>query len=128
MASTYAISLPSPVLINATGDTSLGAILYDSEFLGGFIETSGDEGAADAVLTIEKWDDVTGTAQTAISAEVTCDAGAAEVEPIATLGTAASVVAAGYKLNMVIATAATNAITGKITLFFKTVDDLGEDG
>jgi len=123
-ASTFVLTIQD-VPLNATADLGVGTVLYDCEFLGGYCIVSADEGT-DIVGKIESWDDAAGTAQVALSAEFTFDAAAASNEAITAV--ADNLVSAGYIINLLISTAASNAVTGDVTLFFKTVDDLGEDG
>lgn len=107
------------------GDIAVGTLLYDSEYMGGYLEVAADD---DGTAVVEKWDDVTGSgSQTSISAIATIDGGVDMGGAMATLGTAASVCTAGYKIN-VKTTIFDGAVAGRVTLFFKTVDDLGEDG
>ncbi len=107
------------------GDVALGTLLYDSEYIGGYIELLADD---DGTIVIEKWDDITGSgSQTSISAIATLDGGVDLGGALATLGTSASLCAAGYKI-----AAKTGvfdgAVGGLVSLYFKTVEDLGEDG
>lgn len=104
------------------GDKAIGTLLYDSEYIGGYIELAADD---DGTVVIEKWSDVSGTAQTSVSAIATLDGGVDLRGAIATLGTAASVCTAGYKINA-LTTVFDGAVAGRVVLFFKTVDDLGE--
>ena len=107
------------------GDKGIGTLLYDSEYMGGYIEIAADD---DGTVVIEKWDDVSGSgSQTSISAIATIDGGVDLRGALTTLGTSASVCAAGYKI------AAKTGVfdaakVGRVVLFFKLVDDLGEDG
>ena len=108
------------------GDFAVGTVLYDSEFLGCWWDQDADEGT-DGTATIEKWDDAAGSVQASVSAALTVDAGAQSMEWIAPLATGAEVVAAGYKINLV--TAGIDASpAGRVTCWFKLVDDLGDEG
>ncbi len=122
MASTFSI-LHEFATMDAA-DYTAGAVLYDSEFLGGYWEQDANEGT-NGTITIEKWSLVTGGVDTPISEAGVMDAGAASLEPLVALATGAEVVAAGFKINVLI-TGVDAAPTGRVTLFFKTVDDLGE--
>ena len=108
------------------GDFAVGTVLYDSEFLGCWWDQDADE-TTDGTAVIEKWDDAAGSAQAAISASLTVDAGAQSMEWIAPLTTGAEVVTAGYKINLV-TTGIDGSPAGRVTCWFKLVDDLGEDG
>ena len=108
--------------MEAAGDVYVGALLYDAEFLGGYWEQDGDEGT-DGTITIEKWDDAAGSNQTSISAAGVVDAGAASMEEISAVSDGEEVVAAGYKINVKLATF-DRAPSGRVTLFFKHVDDV----
>lgn len=109
-------------------DYTLGELLYDCEFLGGYIEQEGDEGN-NGTITIEKWDTVAGATQTAISAAATLDAGAAAITAITALATGVEVitVATTPKLNICIA-GCNGAVAAKVTVFLKLVDDVGLAG
>ena len=107
-------------------DFAVGTVLYDSEFLGCWWDQDADEGT-NGTAVVEKWSDAVGTAQTAISASLTVDAGAQSMEWIAPLTTAAIIVAAGFKINLV-TTGVDASPAGRVTCWFKLVDDLGEDG
>lgn len=107
--------------VETAGDVSAGAVLYDCTFLGGYWEQDGDEGT-NGTLLIEKWDDAAGSSQTSISSSLAIDAGAASLEAITALTTSAATLAAGEKVNLKLATF-TYGPTGRVTLFFKTVDD-----
>ena len=112
----------------AAADYTVGILLYDCEFLGGYIEQEGDEGA-NGTITIEKWDDVAGSTQVAISSAVALDAGAAEINALPALTTGVEVIlrASHPKINAVIA-GCDGAVAAKITLYFKLVDDVGLAG
>jgi hypothetical protein len=105
----------------AAGDFPVGVALYNMVFLGGYIEQEGDEGT-NGTITIERWDDVSGSTQTAISSAATLDAGAAAITEIEALVTTDIEVAAGEKINAVIASC-TGSVATHITLYFKLVDD-----
>ena len=77
-------------------------------------------------MVIEKWDDVSGSNKTSVSAIATIDGGVDLRGAMATLGTAACVCTAGYKISAK-AGVFDGAVAGRVVLFFKTVDDLGED-
>jgi hypothetical protein len=124
-ASVFPIVIPAANL-NA-GDIMGGAVLYDSEFLGAWFDQDGDEGTNGTAI-IEKWDDATGSgSQTTISASLTVDAGAASLEWIAPLATGVELVDAGYKINLK-TTGINGSPAGRVTCWFKLVDDLGIDG
>lgn len=108
------------------GDFAVGTVLYDSEFLGCWWDQDGDE-TTDGTALIEKWDDAAGSAQTTISASLTVDAGAQSMEWIAPLATGVELVAAGYKLNLK-TTGIDGSPAGRVTCWFKLVDDLGDEG
>ena len=107
--------------VETAGDVSVGAVLYDCTFLGGYWEQDGDEGT-NGTLLVEKWDDAAGSTQTAISSSLAIDAGAASLEAITALTTSAATLAAGEKVNLKLATF-TYGPTGRVTLYFKAVDD-----
>lgn len=121
-ASTFSISRQVASL-NAA-DIPIGTVLYDSEFLGCWWEQDGDEGTNGTAI-IESWDDAAGSTQVTVSASLTVDAGAASMEWIAPLTTGVELITAGYKLNLKV-TGVDGAPAGRVTCFFKTVDDLGE--
>jgi hypothetical protein len=124
-ASVFCIVIPAASL--DAGDIMGGAVLYDSEFLGAWFDQDANEGT-DGTALIEKWDDASGSgSQTTISASLTVDAGAASLEWIAPLATGAELVAAGYKLNLK-TTGVDASPAGRVTCWFKLVDDLGLDG
>jgi len=106
------------------GDKGIGTLLYDSEYVGGYLELAADD---DGTGDIEKWDDAAGSNQTSISAGVVIDGGVDLRGTLATLGTADSVCAAGYKINFK-SGVFDGTVAGRVVLFFKLVDDLGEDG
>lgn len=108
------------------GDINVGSVLYDSEFLGCWWDQDADEGTNGTAI-IEKWDDAAGSAQTTISASLTVDAGAASMEWIAPLATGVELVSAGYKLNLK-TTGIDASPAGRVTCWFKLVDDLGDEG
>jgi hypothetical protein len=111
------------VALNGTGDIYVGVVLEDCEFIGGFVETSADEGT-DGDLTIEHWDDLAGSTKTTCSLTVAIDAGAAAIEPIGVSATAAdNFVGAGYRIVIDLGTGVGNAITGEFCLYFRTVSD-----
>lgn len=124
MASTFSISRQVANLDAA--DIPIGTVLYDSEFLGCWWEQDADEGTNGTAL-IESWDDAAGSTQVTVSATLTVDAGAASMEWIAPLATGVELIAAGYKLNLKTA-GVDNSPAGRVTCFFKTVDDLGDEG
>jgi len=122
MASVYPMTLQVANL--DAGDHAVGTVLYDSEFLGCWWDQDADEGTNGTAL-IEKWDDAAGSAQTTISASLAVDAGAQSMEWIAPLATGVELVTAGYKINLI--TGGVDASpAGRITCWFKLVDDLGE--
>jgi len=126
-ASTFTMCYPTAIALNAVaGDTPIGIVPYDCEFLGGYLEVSGDEGVNGAIV-IEKWVSIVG-AQTSISAAVAIDAGAASIEALAAVTDGEEVCPAGYKIVLKRTTATGNAVTGILTLYFKTVDDIGRSG
>jgi hypothetical protein len=109
------------------GDHAVGTLLYDAEFLGAWWDQDADEGTNGTAI-VEKWDDVSGSgSQTSISASLTVDAGAQSMEWMAPVSDGEEVVTAGYKIN-VITTGIDGSPTGRVTCWFKLVDDLGEDG
>ena len=108
--------------INAA-DLPLGWVEQNCVYLGGTVEISTDD---DGTLTIEKWDDQSGSAQTAISGDITVDGGVSLVAEMDALVTTDIEVAAGYKINLLSATFDGSA-TAVVTLFFKTVDDVEGD-
>ncbi len=122
MASTFSISRQIANLDAA--DIPIGTVLYDSEFLGCWWEQDADEGTNGTAL-IESWDDAAGSTQVTVSASLTVDAGAASMEWIAPLTTGVELIAAGYKLNLK-TTGVDGSPAGRVTCWFKTVDDLGE--
>ena len=106
------------------GDKALGTLLYDSYYIGGYVELHAD---ADGTIVIEAWDDITGSgSKTSVSAIATIDGGVDLRGAMATLGTTACLCTAGYKIAAK-TTIFDGTIAGQVTLFFKTVDDLGED-
>ena len=123
MASVYPMTLQIANLA-VVGDTAVGTVLYDSEFLGCWWDQDGDEGTNGTAL-LESWDDAAGSTQASISASLTVDAGAQSMEWIAPLTTGAELVSAGYKINLKTATI-DGVIAGRVTCWFKLVDDLGE--
>lgn len=108
----------------AAADFPVAVSLHNMVFLGGYIEQVGDEGT-NGTLTIERWDDVSGSTQTAISSAATLDAGAAAITTITALTTGAEEVVAGEKINAVIASC-DGAVGWHLTLFFKTVDSVDD--
>ena len=79
-------------------DYPVGTVLVNCVFVGGYWEQDGDEGA-DGTITVEKWDDITGSGyQTAISDAMDMDAGAASMEEITAVATGDEEVAAGEKI------------------------------
>lgn len=120
-ASTFSISRQIANLDAA--DIPIGTVLYDSEFLGCWWEQDGDEGTNGTAI-IESWDDAAGSTQATVSASLTVDAGAASMEWIAPLDTGVELIAAGYKLNLK-TTGIDGSPAGRVTCWFKTVDDLG---
>ena len=121
MASVYPMTCQVANLDAA--DIAVGTVLYDSEFLGCWWDQDADE-VTDGTATIESWDDAAGSTQAAISAALTVDAGAQSMEWIAPLATGAELVAAGYKINLK-TTGIDGSPTGRVTCWFKLVDDLG---
>ena len=114
-ASTVIVSVP---IANINGaDIPLGWSLYDMELIGGYWEIAADD---DGALTIEKWDDQSGSTQVAMTAVVTVDGGVAISGALTVLETAARYIAAGEKINLLSATFDGNQ-TGFISLFFRTV-------
>ena len=122
MASTFCISKQVANLDAA--DIPIGTVLYDSEFLGCWWEQDGDEGTNGTAI-IESWDDAAGSTQVTVSASLTVDAGAASMEWIAPLDTGVELISAGYKLNLK-TTGVDASPAGRVTCWFKTVDNLGE--
>jgi len=109
------------------GDIMGGTLLYDAEFLGAWWDQDADEGTNGTAI-VQKWDDVTGSGyQTSVSASLTVDAGAASLEWIAPVATTVAVCAAGDKLN-VVTTGIDGSPNARVTLWFKSVDDLGKSG
>ncbi len=111
--------------LNGTGDTLVGTVLHDCEFIGGHVIVSADEGT-NGDLTIEKWDSATGGVyKTTISATVAIDAGAASNEPIAAVTTADRYLTAGDVVVIDLGTATGNAVTGTFTLWFREIEFIG---
>jgi hypothetical protein len=106
------------------GDHAVGTLLYAAVFIGAWWDQDGDEGT-DGSAIVEKWDDVSGSNQTSISATLTVDAGAQSMEWMAPLGTTADECAAGYKINVVTA-GIDGSPTGRVTCWFKNVDVVDE--
>lgn len=106
------------------GDHSIGTLLYDAEYIGGWVEIDSDD---DGTAVVEKWDDVGGSTQTSISAIATIDGGVDLGGALTTLGTSACLCPAGYKINILTVTFDGSKV-GTVNLFFKSVEDLGEDG
>lgn len=106
------------------GDKALGTLLYDSYYIGGYLEVHADD---DGTGVVEKWDDITGSGyQTSVSAGVVIDGGVDMRGALATLGTADSLCSADDKI-VFKSGVFDGTVAGQVTLFFKTVDDLGED-
>ncbi len=98
-------------------DLPIGVVQSACQFMGGFLEQDADEGT-NGTATLEKWDDVTGSNQTAISAAATIDAGAAAIVPLVPVTDAEEIVAAGFKINLVTA-GIDGSPAGRVTLVFK---------
>ncbi len=104
------------------GDYPLGIAPYDMELVKAYVEWEGDEGT-NGTVAIEKWDDVSGTAQSAMTDSVTVDGGAAAIYALTPNSDGTEKIVAGEKLNMLIATC-DGVVAGTVTLAFKLVDDV----
>ena len=118
-ASTFTLQRTTATM--AAGDFTVGVLLKECIFLGAYIEQAGDEGT-DGTITIERWDNVGGSTQTAVSSAATLSAGAAAITTIPALTTTAIYCTAGEKINAVIASC-NGAVAAYIVCYFKVVHD-----
>jgi hypothetical protein len=117
LASTFTVVIPI-ANINAA-DIPAGWAKYDAEFVGGYVEIDSDD---DGDITLEKWDDPAGSAQTAMSAVCSIDGGVdlhGEIVPVATTD---RFIAAGEKFNILSATF-DGSKTGVVILYFRHVEE-----
>jgi len=103
-------------------DYPLGIAPYDMELVKAYVEWEGSEGT-DGTVAIEKWDDVSGTAQSAMTDSVTVTGNAAAIYTLTPNTDGTEQIVAGEKLNMLIATC-DGAVAGTVTLAFKLIDDV----
>jgi len=107
------------VALNQTGDVYLGTLPRSARFLGGTITQFADEGT-DGTATIEVWDDMAGSTQTAISSSTAIDAGAAGQNDITALATGAEDIDIASDGAIIVANqgAVSNAVNGVYELYF----------
>jgi len=114
-------------LADATaGDYQLFSMLADCKVVDIRLVQIGDEGGTDGVVTIEKWDDVAGSTQTALTSALTLDAGGDSVEKFTLTTTDADLyVDADEIINLKVTTAATNGVTCRLTVTVKLIEQVG---
>jgi len=104
------------------GDHHLGIAAYDMELVKAYIDIRASEGA-DGAMSIEKWDDVGGSAQAAMTDAQTATGNAAAIYTWTPNTDGTQKITAGEVLNLVTATLDGSA-EGIVTLVFKTVDNV----
>tara|TARA_R100000781_G_scaffold58447_1_gene37605 strand:+ start:1464 stop:1931 length:468 start_codon:yes stop_codon:yes gene_type:complete len=107
--------------INA-GDHHLGIAAYDMELVKAYIDVRGNEGT-DGAMSIEKWDDVGGSAQSAMTNAQTATGNAAAIYTWTPNTDGTQKITAGEVLNLVTA-GIDGGVAGVVTLVFKTVDNV----
>ena len=119
-ASTIVYTSNHPTMI--AGDYPLGIAAYDMELVKAYVAWEGSEGN-DGTVAIEKWDDVSGTADDLMTDAVVTTGNAAAIYTLTPVTDGGQFITAGEKLNMVIATC-NGAVRGNVTLVFKLVDNV----
>ena len=119
-ASTIVYTSNHPTMV--AGDYPLGIAAYDMELVKAYVAWEGSEGN-DGTVAIEKWDDVSGTADDLMTDAVVTTGNAAAIYTLTPVTDGGQYITAGEKLNMVIATC-NGAVRGNVTLVFKLVDNV----
>ena len=119
-ASTIVYTSNHPTMV--AGDYPLGIAAYDMELVKAYVAWEGSEGN-DGTVAIEKWDDVSGTADDLMTDAVVTTGNAAAIYTLTPVSDGGQFITAGEKLNMVIATC-NGAVRGNVTLVFKLVDNV----
>ena len=119
-ASTIVYTSNHPTMV--AGDYPLGIAAYDMELVKAYVAWEGSEGD-DGTVAIEKWDDVSGTADDLMTDAVVTTGNAAAIYTLTPVTDGGQYITAGEKLNMVIATC-NGAVRGNVTLVFKLVDNV----
>ena len=104
------------------GDHSMGVAAYDMELVKAYVEFRGDEGT-NGTVAVEKWDNVGGSAQAAMTNAAAVTAGAAAIVTLTPNSDGTEKVTAGEKLNIVTATI-DGGVAAIVTLVFKLVDNV----
>jgi len=119
-ASTLVYTWSNSTMIAA--DYPIAIAAYDMELVKAYVAWEGSEGN-DGTVGIEKWDDVSGTAQALMTDAVTVTGNAAAIYTLTPTTDGTQKITAGEKINMVIATC-NGAVRGNVTLVFKLVDNV----
>ena len=109
-ASTIVYTSNHPTMV--AGDYPLGIAAYDMELVKAYVAWEGSEGN-DGTVAIEKWDDVSGTADDLMTDAVVTTGNAAAIYTLTPVTDGGQYITAGEKINMVIATC-NGAVRGKI--------------
>ena len=104
------------------GDHSMGVAAFDMELIKAYVEFRGDEGT-NGTVALEKWDDVGGSTQAAMTAAATVSAGAAAIVTLTPNSDRTEKMTAGEKLNIVTASI-DGGVAAIVTLVFKLVDNV----
>ena len=100
----------------------MGVAAFDMELIKAYVEFRGDEGT-NGTVALEKWDDVSGSTQAAMTAAATVNAGAAAIVTLTPNSDGTEKMTAGEKLNIVTASI-DGGVAAIVTLVFKLVDNV----
>ena len=119
-ASTIVIS--QTVTNTNAGDHHIGVAPYDMELVKGYIAITGDEGT-DGAMTIEKWDDYSGSAQATMTDAQTATGGASALYTWTPTTDGTQKMTAGEIINLK-TVGIDGTEEGIVTLVFKLVDNV----